>query len=211
VLRSLAVFMGMVPMLPLAAARPFVGILLLAWISFMSPQDLVYGLAADLPWAQLSFAAIVTGCLVAGEPKRPRLDTTGWLIVLFMICISLTCLAALAPEAEVQGKWETAMKMFLFVLVAGVLLTDVRRIHALLWAMVISLGYYGIRGGVFTLLTGAVGRVYGPPNSMIGDNNHIAAALLVALPLMNYLRLQSAHRSVRQILAAAMVLTVLGS
>jgi hypothetical protein len=35
------------------------------------------------------------------------------------------------------------------------------------------------------------------PNSIIGDRNQLAVALLVALPLMNYLRVHSAHRAVR--------------
>lgn len=213
-LRSLALMMAMLPMLPLALARPFVGVLLQAWISFMDPQHLIYGFAADLPWAQISFAATIIGCFVAREPKRLRLDASGWLIVLFMICISLTCLTALAPEAMVEVKWEAVMKMYLFVLIAGILLTDRSRIHALLWAMVISLGFYGVRGGLFTIMTGGSNRVYGPPDSMISDNNHIAVALLVTLPLMNFLRLQSPHRSVRIALAIAMMLTfiaVLGS
>jgi probable O-glycosylation ligase (exosortase A-associated) len=75
--------------------------------------------------------------------------------------------------------------------------------------MVISLGYYGVKGGGFTLLTGGGGRVLGPPSSMIEDNNHLAAGLLVTLPVINYLRLQSAHRIVRIGLLLGMMLTLL--
>lgn len=46
---------------------------------------------------------------------------------------------------------------------------------------------------------------------MITDNNHLAAALLVTLPLMNYLRLHSRERIVRIGLAAAMGLTLLAT
>lgn len=208
-MRNLVFIASMLPMLPLAAARPFVGVLLFSWISFMDPQDIIFGLAAELPWAHIVFAATIIGCFVAREPKRLPLDGTSWLIVLFMLCISLTSLVALAPAAGVEEKWETVMKTLLFVLVTAALLTDRIRIHALLWMMVISLGYYGVRGGAFTLITGGNHRVFGPPSSMIGDNNHLAAALLVALPLMNFLRLQSRHRAVRIGLLAAMVLTLL--
>jgi probable O-glycosylation ligase (exosortase A-associated) len=74
--------------------------------------------------------------------------------------------------------------------------------------MVIALGYYGVRGGAFTLLTGGSFRVFGPEMTIIADNNHIGTALLVAIPLMNYLRLQARHAAVRAGLAAAMVLTL---
>ncbi len=47
------------------------------------------------------------------------------------------------------------------------------------------------------------------PNSIIGDNNQLAAALLIVLPLVNYLRLQSVHRIVRSGLVFAMLLMLL--
>ena len=43
---------------------------------------------------------------------------------------------------------------------------------------------------------------------MIRDNNHLATALLVSMPLMNYLRLESRHAIIRYGFLAAMVLTL---
>ena len=43
---------------------------------------------------------------------------------------------------------------------------------------------------------------------MIEDNNHLAAALLIVLPLMNYLRQHSRHRPVRLGLSAVMLVTL---
>lgn len=101
------------------------------------------------------------------------------------------------------------MKMLTTLLLVAALLTDRWRIHALIWAMVISLGYFGVKGGAFTIITAGSYRVFGPPNTMIQDNNHLAAGLLVTLPLMNYLRLQSPHKLVRLALVLAMVLSLL--
>jgi len=88
------------------------------------------------------------------------------------------------------------------------LLTSKERIHALVWVMALALGYFGVKGGGFTVYSGGGGRVLGPPGTAIADNNTLAAALLVTLPLMNYLRMQSKHRIVRLGLAASMVLTM---
>jgi probable O-glycosylation ligase (exosortase A-associated) len=74
--------------------------------------------------------------------------------------------------------------------------------------MAISVGYYGVKGGIFTLTTGGGFIVLGPDDSMISDRNHLAVGLLVALPLMNYLRMQSAHKLVQLGLIAAMTLTL---
>jgi probable O-glycosylation ligase (exosortase A-associated) len=96
----------------------------------------------------------------------------------------------------------------LFLLVTAALLTSRERIHALIWVMVISLAFFGIKGGGFTLIAGGAHRVFGPEGTMIGDNNHVAVGLLVSIPLMNYLRMESRHAIIRYGLLATMALTL---
>ncbi|MCX7372357.1 MAG: putative O-glycosylation ligase, exosortase A system-associated [Alphaproteobacteria bacterium] len=208
-MRDLAFMATLSVLLCLVLTRPFVGVLLWSWISFMNPHRLVWGFASELSWAAAVFAATLLGCLLAGEPKRLPLNTTIGLILALMLCFTGTSLAALGDPVAVWDKWEQVIKVMLGLLVTAALLTERRRIHALVWVMVISLGYYGVRGGLFAIVNGGSYRVWGPPQTMITDNNHLAAALLVALPLMNWLRLQSAHRLVRLGLAAAMALTLM--
>lgn len=207
-MRSLILMLFTTGLLPVAVARPFVGVLLWSWISFMNPHQMAWGMASATPWAALVFCATILGCVVRREPKRFPNNSTVWLIIAFIVCISLASLAALAPPPLVEARWAEVSKSFLFLVITIALLTDRYRIHALLWIMVISLAYFGIRGGGFTLLTGGMNRVYGPPSSMIGDNNTFGVALLVTLPLMNYLRLRSAHRVVRVGLVCAMLLSL---
>ncbi|MBC7432801.1 MAG: putative O-glycosylation ligase, exosortase A system-associated, partial [Rubritepida sp.] len=198
-------------LLGLVLVQPFVGVLLWSWISFMNPHRLVYGIAGDFPWAMIVFVCTLIGCLVAGELRLPPMNITTILILLLMICLTLTSIAALGSPPQVWEKWEYVMKVLLGLLLTMSLLTTRRRIHALVWVIVISLGFYGVRGGIFTIMTGGNYRVWGPPQTVIGDNNHLAAALLVVLPLMNYLRMQSAHRAVRIGLSIAMGLTLLAT
>ena len=207
-MRSLLFSCEMLALLPIVLVRPFVGVLIFCFLSFANLHRLTWGFAGELPWVYLTAIMTLIGCVVAREPKRLPVNATTVLILLFIICIALTSLVALAPAAMVEAKWEAVSKVFFFLLVTAALLTDRHRIHALLWVMVISLGYYGVKGGGFTLLTGGGGRVLGPPSSMISDNNHLAAGLLVTLPVINYLRMQSAHRIVRIGLLLGMILTL---
>ncbi len=195
-------------LLLLACVRPFVGVILWTWISIMNPHRVTWGPGTDLPWALLACCATVIGCVIAREPRRPRPNSTILLIAAFCACITLTSMAGQAPSDMIWSKWDGIFKTFVFLALEGLLLTDRRRIHAMVWILVISLGCYGVKGGLFTLLTAGAYRVWGPPGTMIGDNNHLAAALLVVLPLMNYLRTQSPHRLVRTALLAGMVLTL---
>jgi putative inorganic carbon (hco3(-)) transporter len=194
--------------LPIVLVRPFVGVLLWSWISFMAPHRLAYGFTSLMPWAMITFFATICGCFLAREPKRLPVNALTVLIVLFLAMITFTTMFALAPWDNVEAKWEAVFKVFFFLLITAALLTSRERIHALIWVMVVSLAYFGIKGGGFTLLGGGTNRVFGPPDSMIRDNNHLATALLVALPLMNYLRMESKHAIVRFAFAATMVLTL---
>ncbi|TCH96294.1 putative O-glycosylation ligase, exosortase A system-associated [Roseococcus sp. SYP-B2431] len=210
-MRDLVFVAVMLGLLPLAVYRPFVGVLLWCWISFMNPHRLVYGFAMELPWAVAVFAATFTGAILSGELRRPRVDALTFLLLALLVCITVTSVTALGVPADVWAKHDAVMKVILGLLLTSALLTERRRVHALVWAMVIAIGYYGVRGGIFAIATGGNYRVWGPPQTMITDNNHLAAAMLVTLPLMNYLRLQSQHRVVRNGLAVAMALTLLAA
>lgn len=207
-MRSLLLFCEFLALLPIAVVRPFVGVLVFSFISFANLHRLSWGFASDLPWAYLTVIATLIGCVVAREPKRVPVSATTILIVAFIAGITLTSFAALAPPGMVWAKWQQVTKVFVFLLVTAALVTDKYRVQALLWVMVISLGFYGVKGGGFTLLTAGSARVLGPPSTMIEDNNHLAAGLLVTLPIMNYLRMQAAHRIVRIGLLLGMVLTL---
>jgi probable O-glycosylation ligase (exosortase A-associated) len=207
-MRDLAFALAMIVLIPISLKRPIAGVLLFCWISFMSPHQSLYGVAATAPWAMVVVITTMMGMVVAREPKTWPINGVTVAISLFLLCISLTSVVALAPEPMVEAKWEAVFKTFFFLLIVAALVTNKVRIHAMIWVMVLSLGYYGVRGGIFTLLTGGAYRVWGPPNTMIADNNQIAAGLLVALPLLNYLRIYSRHRAVRFALLIASGLTV---
>lgn len=198
----------MAALLPLAVMRPFAGVLLWSWISFMNPHREIWGAAANMPWAMMVLVATLLGCMVAREPRRLPLNAVTVLLLVLMAIFTVTTITGLGEPLAAWAKWDRTMKVIAVLLLTAALLTDRHRIDALVWLMVLALGYYGVRGGAFTILTGGSFRVLGPEVTMIADNNHIGTALLVAIPLMNYLRMHAHHHLVRSGLAAAMVLTL---
>jgi probable O-glycosylation ligase (exosortase A-associated) len=209
-MRDLFFAVVIVGLLPLAVARPFVGIILWSWLSFMNPHQIVWGWAGGIPWAMIVFLVTIVGCVVNGEPKRLALNGVTGMLLAFMACATLTTLVAIAEPDELWAYWTRVFKVMLGVMLTASLLTDKWRVHALIWIMVISVGFFGVSGGIFTAMTGGSYRVWGPPNTMIGDNNHVATGFLVTLPLMNYLRIHSRHLLVRRGMLVAMGFTLLG-
>jgi len=204
-----AIFMLLMGLLLLlAVARPFVGVLLWSWVSFMSVHRLSWGMATGQPWAILTFGATLVGCVIAREPRQFRPTAMMVMLAVFALAITATSFVALNAPEVVWHKWDRTFKVIVGVLLTAALLTERWRIHALVWLIVIALGYFGVRGGIFTLATGGGFMVLGPPDTTIADRNHIALALLFAIPLMNWLRLHSKHNIVRIGLVAAMVLTL---
>ena len=59
----------------------------------------------------------------------------------------------------------------------------------------LSLGFYGVKGGIFTIVNGGVYRVQGPLGTFIGGNNEMALALVMTMPLMRYLQLQEQQQA----------------
>jgi probable O-glycosylation ligase (exosortase A-associated) len=198
-------------LLLIALRYPFAGALAFGWISFMNPHQQVWGFASGIPWAFISIPILLVGCLIAREPKRLPVNAVTLCIVLFMAHITLSTVVAQTPSEETWDLWLRTIKIFFSVLVIAALLTDRWRIHAIVWLMAICIGFYGVKGGLFTLMTGGGNIVLGPGGTMIADRNHLAVALLVVLPLMNYLRLHSAHALVRIGLAAAMALSLVAA
>ena len=83
-------------------------------------------------------------------------------------------------------------------------------LHKLVWVLALSIGFFGIKGGIFTIATGGSYRVYGPGGA-IADNNTLALALIMAVPLFRYLQLQSTNAWVKRGCTAAMVLCVISA
>lgn len=210
-MRDLALAAVLVALLAMAAARPFVGVLVWSWISFMNPHREVWGFAQEMPWAMLAFLATLFGCFVAREPKKLALNAATLFLILLAFWVTVTSFTALAPPETVWAKWDRTVKVIAGLLLTATLLTTRHRIAAMVWLLVISLGYYGVKGGIFTIMTGGAFQVLGPDQTMIADRNHIAVGLLVSLPLMNWLRMQARHHVVRVGLLAAMFLTLLAS
>lgn len=193
--------------LPVALLFPHLGVLIYYWISYMAPQQLLW-VTASLPWAKLVFGAILLAApFVRIKQKLPLNFVTISLIVFFLWC-TLTTPFAIYKDAAFT-LWFDFAKVVAMCLLTMILMATRERLQALIWVIVISLGFYTVKGGVFVLVTAGNYHVLGPPNSPFTETNGFARAALMLAPLMYFLSLHSAHRYVRVGLRVAVVLTLL--
>jgi putative inorganic carbon (hco3(-)) transporter len=205
-----AVFFGL---LPLVFTRgPFVGILMWYWVSLMNPQrDVWGGIFGSLPYALIVALATLSSLMFSRrEPKFPPADKVTLLIVLLMVWTSVTSLLGIGPHGEILDLWQLGEKMLLMTLVAYALTTTRERLDQLILVCVASVAVYGVKGGVFSLMTGGGNHVLGPAGSMIADNNDLGVALTMVLPMMFYLRERYRHPLIRHAVLGFIGLTLIG-
>lgn len=201
-------------MLPVIIKRPWVGCLMFVWVSLMTPQRFAFGFAYNFPFASLIAICTLFGLLLTQDELRYDINVVLFLLLLFPLWMCVTYAFALEREAGFV-RWVEVMKIFFFLHVSALVLRTRRHIEWLLWVIVVSVGFFGVKGGLFTLLSGGANKVYGPPgDSFLSDNNAISVALAMVIPLMYYLRAVAESRWVRHSLLISMVLSgiaVLGS
>lgn len=190
----------------LAALRwPWVGVMFWTWVSLMSPhQEFGYS-AAGWPVATIVAATTLIGLLATKERHTPMLGAGSWLMLAFIVWMTITLPFSLYLDPSLP-LWERTVKTFLMLFVSIALISSRKQLDYFVWVMVLSLGFYGVKGGIFTISTGGNFRVWGP-GGFVQGNNEIALALIMTIPLMRYLQLQLTRPWARHAMTAAILLT----
>ena len=209
-MRDLIITLAVLGSLPFVFKRPYIGILLWVWISVMNPHRLSWGFAYDFPFAQLIAVTTLISLFIRKEKSQLTWSAPVLLLLIFVFWMSVSTLFALVPkEATIQ--WGIVTKIMFMIFITMIAVEGKQQIEWLVWALAVSLGFYGIKGGLFTLMGGATDRVYGPPSSYIEENNALAMALLMTVPLLWYLRNHITKKWVRLGLLGAMGLCMISA
>src|SRR5579862_4914872 len=206
----IAIIYGSVPFI---LRRPTIGVLMWVWVSVMAPHRLTWGMAYDQPFGWVISIATILGIVFSSEPKR--MPVTAVTVVMFMMAIwmSITTMFAINPAGSMPLLTKV-LKILFMVFVMLFVFYKKEHVEWMIWVLAGSVAFFGIKGGVFTLLGGGIDRVYGPPGSYIEENNTLALAIIMTIPLLRYLQLQTSRRWLRWGLTGSMALcgvSVLGS
>lgn len=196
--------------LMLVFKHPHYGIYLWSWIGYMNPHMQAWGFAQTMPFALITAVVTLFAYLFSKEPKRIPVSPEIWLLFLFFMWVTFTSFFAFYPQL-VWDQWDKVWKILFMTLVTAAMLTNRQRLEGLVWIIVLSLGFYGLKGGVFTIVHGGVYRVQGPETTFIAGNNELGLALIMTIPLIRYLHLQETRRWLKLGLAGLMILTGLAA
>lgn len=183
-MRDLAVTLVILGAVPFILARPWVGVLVWSWISYMVPHRLAWSWATHLPFAQVVGLATIVAAMFSKD-RRPfpvRPITVVW--IAFIAYLTVTTILAMYPAAA-WVQWEKVVKIQFFALLTLMLIQTREQLNLLIWVVIASIGFYGAKGGIYTA-TGGGGLVWGPQGGFFGGNNELALTLLVTAPFMYF-------------------------
>lgn len=209
-MRDILVSIIVFGLLPLVFKRPYIGVLMWVWISVMNPHTQGWGFATTFPFAALIGGVTLVSLVFTKHSKNLPFTSVTWFLIAFVMWMNVTTMFALYPEESFE-QWVKVIKIMLMTFVTMMLIKTRWHIHLLIGVIVLSLGYYGVKGGVFTVATGGEDKVWGPEGTFIGGNNEIALALIMTIPLMHYLQMTSSKMWVRHSLTIAMILCALAA
>jgi probable O-glycosylation ligase (exosortase A-associated) len=190
--------------LPFILWRPQIGVLMWVWISVMNPHRLTWGFSYDFGFAAIVAGVTLVGAVFSKDLKAPPLNALTVTLFLFAAWTGVTTWFALYPDKSFE-LWKALMKTQLMAFLIPMLFHRKEDLRRLIWVIVLSIAYYGVKGGIWILITGGQDRVWGPPGSYIEDNNALAIAIVMVMPLMRYLHRTTPRRYVRWGLMAMML------
>jgi len=206
-MRDLFVTLVVFGTLPFIFKRPYIGILLWGWLGYMNPHKLSWGFAHDFPFAKIVALVILVALFFSKEPKKIPWTIELRILFIFIVWMFITTINSMfADLAWVQ--WSKVWKIQLMTFVTIILMQDKWRVQAMVWVIALSLGFYGFKGGIFTIMTGGSYAVYGPSGTFIYGNNEIGLALIMTIPLLRYLQISTEGGILRQGLAVTMWLCI---
>ena len=145
-MRNIALLLGILAALGMTLAYPYVGVLLWSWFALQQPHQEAYGFVQTAPLNLIIAVVTLAAWLLSRERKIPPTGFIFWMLVIFFVWMTFNSFFAFDP-AQSWPYWDRTWKTLLLGVVIAATTTSRTRIYALVWIIVISLFYYGVKGG----------------------------------------------------------------
>ena len=208
-MRDIIVSAILLGLMPISYRRPFVGLLVFSWLAYMRPQDLTWGFAKGIRWS--FYVAVIT---FAGYFMKRRgsffvPDVRTGVFVTLALVIGVGMFFGVEVTAKQFSRYVEFVKIIGIAMFTLAVVTNRERLRALLWVIALSLGFYGVKNGVWGVLTLGQTHVLRGPGGMLLDNNDLSLALAMAVPMLFLLGWSERNELMRKAFWVAVPLTIL--
>ena len=196
----------------IALRRPAFGMLVYVCFGIINPQGFAWGFGRTFPLAMIMAISTMAGYVFSSETKRfPRQKEVWVLLGLWgLFCVS-TGFVVLSPRnwalADPMTRFTHVSKILLMVFLSMSILYKIERVQLLMKVIALSIGFFGLKAGVFSIVTAGSYMVWGPSGSFLYANNAIGLALAMNVPLLYYLIQIEENQWLRHLMWAMLILS----
>jgi probable O-glycosylation ligase (exosortase A-associated) len=208
--RDLILALVLLALMPVCYRKPFVGLAVFSWLAYMRVQDLTWGFARHMRWSY--YVAIVTfaGYLVSKE--RRQWFVRDWRCSVMMALVPMLGVGILLsrqPSLRQFDRYLEYSKIVAVALFTTAVVNTKERLRVLMWIIALSLGFFGVKSGIWGLTTFGRRAIIRGPGGMLADNNDFSLALSMAVPMLFYLGWTERRPEIRKVFWFALPLTVI--
>jgi putative inorganic carbon (HCO3(-)) transporter len=214
-LRGILLLCFFIPSIPVCFIRPFFGLMLWTIVSFTSLHKYTWGDAAGLPWAMMVGIPTILGFLVLNRGGWDRMKSRESVLILMLwiwfILTSLGSTRTVLFQGYAADTWDHLQfvsKVLLMTLITMGLLETFDHLRKLVIMIACCFGFFVLKCLPFLIATSGNDRVYGPPHSMIGDNNDFGLALNMTLPFFFFLAQSETNPKLKRFFWMLFLLTI---
>jgi len=160
------------------------------------------------PFARIVALITIAGLLFTKDKMTLPKTRETILIVLLGLYFTFTSFFAF-NHYSVWLQWEKVIKILIMTLVTMMLINNRVKLRYLVMVIALSVGFLGAKGGIFSLATGGEFRVRGPNESFFGENNDMALALNMTLPMLAYLARDEVNKRLKLVLWVTFILCII--
>jgi probable O-glycosylation ligase (exosortase A-associated) len=174
----------------------------------MNPHRMAYGIAYNFDFLDYVGGLTILSALITREPKSLPNHPLIYLLLIYIAWVTLTTTFAV-EQATAWTTWMIFIKIYIFTFLTLMFINTKARIHALLWVIMLSIGFFSAKGGFYTLALGGAGRVWGPAGSFIADNNDFGLVSVMLTPIIYYMYGYVTNIHIKRLLLLLGILTIM--
>lgn len=200
--------------LPACFFRPFWGVLMWTVVSLLNPHAFIWSARYEYPWAEAVAIATLAGLLFFTRGWNRIFNREVVLLVVLWGWFTFTSLNnSHEPEFvhfadDTWYLWRMVSKILLMTVVTIVVVDTWERFRTLVLVMCGCFAILVLKAVPFMVITAGSFRLYGPPGSMLADNNDFGLALNMTLPVFFVLARVDPNRKIRRIMAITFMATI---
>jgi probable O-glycosylation ligase (exosortase A-associated) len=204
-MRDVFVTLLIAGVLPLVFTRPFYGLVMFTWLAYMRAPDLCWGFAKTIRFSLVVALLMFVGFFLYERKKFYVSEIRNNLLTLFAVLIILSVIVNQIKLGMAYGKYEEFTKIILIAVFTVTIVDSQWKLRIMCWTIALSLGFYGIKCGIFGFLGG---EVFQGPGGLLLDNNDFSLAMVMNLPFLFYLSMEEKHPHVKLFLRVLVFFTI---